>query len=119
LITLKEKRSKQRIDVELQVFYGRDQKTLLKGFSADFSEGGLFLKTTSPFSVDECLTVEFSIPGQTETSIYCKARVAWINNVDQPCKPSFPPGVGVNFIDISPEDLASVSSFVDIKQAGK
>lgn len=113
------KRASQRISAELQVFYGPDQKTVLSGFSADFSVGGLFIKTAYPFKVDEGLTVMFSVPGHAERAVACKARVAWINSVNQPCKPGFPPGIGVHFMDIAPEDLASISSFLDLEKAEK
>ena len=48
-------------------------------------------------------------------SVSCGARVAWVNQEENPFKPKFSSGVGVQFIDLAPEGLASIASCLDIE----
>jgi len=104
--------SGKRIKSEMCVYYGPSQQTILSGFSVDFSTGGLFLKTDFPLNVDENITLIFSLPDQ-EKSVSCKARVTWVNDDKDPCKSELPPGVGVQFVDLSSEELMSISRFIE------
>jgi hypothetical protein len=38
--------------------------------------------------------------------------VAWVNEADRPLTPSLPPGIGLQFLEISAEDRAAIISFV-------
>jgi len=106
---------KTRLKAEMQVYYGATQETLLSGFSVDLSTGDLYLKTIFPFEVDEELILNFSFPGQEEKAVSCKARVAWVNHEINPRKLESPSGVGVQFIDLSPENLTSILSFIEME----
>ena len=104
--------SGQRLTSQLRVYYGADQQKLLPGFSVDLSTGGLYLKTDIPLTVDESLRLQFSLPNHDKT-LSCKARVAWVNPADRPRKPELPPGVGIQFVDLSLEDLKSLKRFLE------
>jgi uncharacterized protein (TIGR02266 family) len=106
-----------RLEVELRVYYGPFQEKMLSDFSVDLGVGGLYLKTNFTFEVDEYLTLKFSLPGQEEQAVSCRARVAWVNPEKNQCKPKLPPGVGVQFINLTPEDLASIVSFLAVEAA--
>jgi uncharacterized protein (TIGR02266 family) len=112
---LAEKHSSKRLKAEMRVYYGATPKTLLSGFSVDLSTGGLYLKTTFPFEVDEELILKFSFLGQEEKAVSYRARVAWVNHQNNPHKPESPPGVGVQFVDLSPENLTSILSFIEME----
>ena len=114
---LAEKCSSKRLKAETRVYYGTSQKTLLSGFSVDLSTGGLYLKTTFLFEVDEELILKFSFPGQEEKAVSCRARVAWVNHENNPRKPESPSGVGVQFVDLSSENLTSILSFIEMEAA--
>lgn len=112
---LAEKHSSKRLKAEMRVYYGATPKTLLSGFSVDLSTGGLYLKTTFPFEVDEELILKFSFLGQEEKAVSYRARVAWVNRENNPRKPESPSGVGVQFVDLSPENLTSILSFIEME----
>ena len=112
---LAEKHSNKRLKAEMRVYYGATQETLLSGFSVDLSTGGLYLKTTFPFEVDEELILKISFPGQEEKAVSCIARVAWVNHENNPRKPESPSGVGVRFVNLSPENLTSILSFIEME----
>jgi hypothetical protein len=48
-------------------------------------------------------------------SFFFGARVAWVNREENPLKPELPSGVGVQFVDLAPEDLASIASCLEIE----
>jgi uncharacterized protein (TIGR02266 family) len=100
--------------VEIRVFYGDHHSKLLTGYSVDLSVGGVFLVTTYPFKVDDNVRLKLSFPEQEEKSVYCDARVAWINFEQTPLKPEYPAGVGLQITDLAPEDLQSIASFLEL-----
>jgi len=90
----------------VRVYYGPPPQTVLSDFSVDLSTGGLYLKTKMPLGIDDDLTLTFSLPGQDEKAVSCGARVAWVNQEENLLKPELPSGVGVQFLDLAPEDLS-------------
>ena len=105
----------ERLKSEMRAYYGPSLQTVLSDFSVDFSTGELYLKTNIPLGIDDDLMLTFSLPGQAKKSVSCGARVAWVNQEENPLKPELPSGVGVKFIDLAPEDLASIASCLDIE----
>ena len=104
-----------RLKSEMRVSYGPPPQTVLSDFSVDLSTGGLYLKTKMPLEIDDDLMLTFSLPGQDEKAVSCGARVAWVNREENPLKPGLPTGVGVQFVDLAPEDLASIASCLEIE----
>ena len=102
----------KRLKSELRVQYGPSHQTELSCFSVDLNTGRLYLKTETPFAVDESLMLHFSLPEINKT-VSCKARVAWINRKDKPGKPELPPGIGIQFVDLSLEDMKSIRRFLE------
>lgn len=107
-----EVRAGGRLRAELMVYYGPAPQRQLENFSVDLSTGGLFIQTDQPLPDDESLTLRFSLPGEQKT-ISCQARVAWINDPERPKKPSLPAGMGVQFIDLSLDDLKAIRRFLE------
>lgn len=99
------------LKAELRVYYGPSQKMVLYGFSVDMSSGGLFLKTDTLFSVDEKVMLSFTLPDAKKV-VNCSAKVAWVNREDEPSKPDLPPGIGLQFLDLSTEYLMSIESLL-------
>ena len=97
---------------ELRVYYGPSQKIVLYGFSVDMSSGGLFLKTETPFSVNETVLLSFTLPDVNKV-VNCSAKVAWVNLEDEPRKPELPTGIGLQFLDLSTEYLMSIQSLLN------
>ncbi|PLX84555.1 MAG: hypothetical protein C0614_05080 [Desulfuromonas sp.] len=103
-----------RLKAQIRIYYGPAQKTILSDYSVDLSIGGLYLSTSFPFKTNQSLTLCFSLPDQPDT-VKCKARVAWINQGENLCKPELPAGIGVKFVDLSSENLASLSSYLNLE----
>jgi uncharacterized protein (TIGR02266 family) len=103
--------SRTPLQAELRVYYGPSQKMVLYGFSVDMSSGGLFLKTETSFSVNDKVLLSFTLP-DADKIINCSAKVAWVNSQDEPKKPDLPPGVGLQFLDLSTEYLMSIQSLL-------
>ena len=104
--------SNKRLKSEMRVYFGSSHQTILSCFSIDLNTGGLYLNTDFPFEAEESLTLHFTLSGQKNT-VSCKARVAWVNMKDKPRKPQLPPGVGVQFVGLSLEDLKSIQRFLE------
>ena len=109
-----EKRTGIRLKSELRVYYGPTQQTILSGFSVDLSAGGLFLQTEYPLAINDKMNLIFSLPDH-EKSVSCDARVAWVNkDRDSDAKNNdYPSGVGLQFTDLSLEDVTAISGFIE------
>ena len=112
-----ERRSSVRLKAEIRVYYGEYQSKLLTGYSVDLSPGGIFLVTTCPFDVDDIVKLKFSMPGEGEKTVSCDARVAWINYEDKRLKSEYPTGVGLQFVDLTPENFDSLVGFLEVEAA--
>lgn len=106
------RKERKRLKTKLQVYFGPSSELVLSGFSVDISAGGLFIQTTYPFQVNDKLQLIFTLPGH-EKSINCEARVAWTNSEHSRQIPELPPGIGLGFVDLSLEDVMSISKFIE------
>lgn len=103
-------RVQPRVEARLKVHYG-PLRNLLTGYSVNLSSGGLFLETEQPLAEETPLAIEFFLP-ESGRIIRCRGRVAWINRPDNPVKPHFPAGMGLQFLDLSFEDMGEIRDFV-------
>lgn len=107
-----EVRAGKRIKAQIRVYYGPAPQKLLSEFSVDMSTGGLYVKTAFPLPVDESLTLRLTLPDQ-KGMVSCNARVAWVNPKENPRKPELPPGMGIQFVDLSLEDMKAIKRFLE------
>lgn len=107
-----ERRSDPRFLARIAIFSGPSLKELVSDYSVNVSSGGLFIETDKILPLDTMLMVKFKLPGE-EAVIACKSRVAWINEHFAPKKPSLPPGMGIQFIDLSIEDMHAIRHYID------
>jgi uncharacterized protein (TIGR02266 family) len=105
-------RDDKRLKAQIRVYYGTAPQKLLSEFSVDLSAGGLYVQTDFPLDVDESLTLRLTLPGQ-QSMVSCNARVAWVNQKEHPRKPELPPGMGIQFVDLSLEDMKSIRRFLE------
>lgn len=103
-------RAAPRVEARLRV-HVRQNQTLRRGYSVNLSSGGLFLETASPPSVDTDLALRFSLADGVST-IRCHGRVSWINPSGEDKVPHLPTGMGIQFTDLSAEDLEKIQNFV-------
>ena len=105
-------REAPRVALRLSVHYGvGNEERELNEYSINVSTGGLFIETADPPPAATPLRMEFLLPGQ-EKPIRCAGRVAWLNAEDGQQNPRLPKGMGVQFVDISLEDMRLIRSFI-------
>jgi uncharacterized protein (TIGR02266 family) len=102
---------RKHLKAELRVYYGPSQNKILYGSSVDMSSGGLFLKTETLFTVNEKVILSFTLP-DVKKVVNCSAKVAWVNLQNNPRKPEFPAGIGLQFLDLSIEYLKSIQNLL-------
>ncbi len=105
-------RNAPRVPLRLRVHFGiGDQEKELRDYCINVSTGGLFIETSDPPPVETPLRLEFFLPGQQQP-IRCLGRVAWCNLEDGQKNPRLPRGMGVQFVDISLEDMCLIRAFI-------
>lgn len=88
---------------------GNDDGSVCNVF--DVGTGGLFLQASPLLPVDSVVFMDFVLP-VINIEISCKGRVAWINQPDAPAKTAFPPGMGVEFVDLSTEGKQAIHEYL-------
>lgn len=92
----------ERISFETKVHQGNHGEQIYLGRSSDLSLGGMYLTTSSRFTVDEHVDISFIFPYENrDIVINCSTRVAWTNYEDYRQKRDYPPGVGLEFTGLS------------------
>ena len=100
-----------RKNIRLAIFAGTDKNNLMTNYSVNMNTGGVFIETDNIRPIDTQLVVKFKLPDD-DRIITCKARVAWTNERGQLKKHHLPPGMGIQFLDISLDDLQVLRSFL-------
>lgn len=102
-----------RHKAKLAVYYfANEQRNLMANYSVNISSGGVFLETVRILPVDTMLIVKFKLP-HTDPIITCNARVAWTNEPEGLSKFNLPPGMGLQFLDLPPENLRVIRDFLN------
>lgn len=104
-------RKSPRYTARLRVQYGLDSQTLLADYSVNLSTGGLFIETVSPLPVGTPLVIEFILPANGAV-IECQGKVAWVNHPEMLKNPSFPSGMGLQFLAMPMDDMNSIREFI-------
>jgi len=90
-----------KVDQDGKVFFG---------YAKNLSKAGIFIQTINPKSVGEKFNVEFILPGEDEM-ISCTVEVIWKR--DYPQSQKHEPGMGLKFLDLSPEQAEIIDAWVD------
>jgi uncharacterized protein (TIGR02266 family) len=106
-----QERGAQRFNTRLAVNYGVMSSELLKVYSMDLNSGGIFLSSDNPLEINTMFYVEFILP-ETDHTIRCQARVAWVNQLESPKKPQLPAGMGVQFLSLSQADKEAIERYI-------
>ena len=106
-----EQRDDQRADAEVEVRY-RTVQEFLTAYSRNISGGGLFIRTAQPHALNQKVLVRFTLP-DLDHRFEVVGIVVWSNTSP---RSSFPAGMGVKFLEITPEDVKLITDFV--KSAG-
>lgn len=106
------RQSDPRFLARIAIFSGPYQKEVVSNYTVNLSSGGLFIETINIMPLNTMLMIKFKLPHK-DTVIACKSRVAWTNEVNCPKKTSLPPGMGIQFIDLSLDDMNAIRLFID------
>lgn len=105
----------KRLISSVPVHYGPYRVSLFEGYSVDISLGGLYLKTELPLNLNEHISLDITLPESNDV-VSCEARVAWVNSALAPRKPQLPPGVGVEFVNLSSNVALEIKRFIDRRE---
>jgi uncharacterized protein (TIGR02266 family) len=100
-----------RYQARIAIFIALDRNVLLSNYSLNMSTGGVFIETVAILPVDTSLIAKFKLPGK-DAIISCKARVAWVNEQGHFKKSDLPSGMGLQFIDLSLQDLHAIRGYL-------
>jgi type IV pilus assembly protein PilZ len=101
-------RSEPRADVELEVQY-RTAQEFTAAYAKNISGGGIFIKTPQPLPLNRDVQIRFTLPGIPRKFVL-QGLVVWSN--PHPSRSSFPPGMGIKFMDLDPEVKTIIAKFV-------
>jgi type IV pilus assembly protein PilZ len=104
-----ERRVYERVLVDIEVDYRADD-TFLFAYITDISAMGIFVKTSTPHPQGARLNLCFRTPGGDKMEI--EGEVIWIN----PPRPNDPegrnPGMGIEFVDLTPKQREEIMRLV-------
>lgn len=104
-----ERRLHERVLVNIEVDYRCDD-TFLFAYITDLSAMGIFIQTRDPHPPGTRLNLRFQPPGGPEMNV--EGQVVWVN----PHRPGNPeslnPGMGVQFVDLEPQQQERVLQLV-------
>jgi uncharacterized protein (TIGR02266 family) len=103
-------RTSERFDLEVQVDLESDHN-FYTGLTQNISAGGLFIATNVLRRIGDRITLKFSLPGSTQP-IDIETEVRWIRENSALHKVDGATGMGVRFINLSPEASAAISTFL-------
>jgi CheY-like chemotaxis protein len=104
-------RAAPRVKIKLAISYGPGPDDMLKKFTVNVSTGGVFVETTELHPLRTPLDIIFELP-DVRGGVRCRAQVAWRNELEKPSSPLLPTGMGLEFLNLSLEDLEAIFAFV-------
>ncbi len=87
--------------------YGQAQESLYGAYTLALSDGGMFLRTMNPLSVNTELSLELNLNGRT-----IAADAVVLYNCQAGCGPDLESGIGLRFVDIAPRDQDFIRQFI-------
>jgi type IV pilus assembly protein PilZ len=104
-------RESPRIATNIEITF-RENGSFLRSYMLNVNNGGLFLKTEKPLSIDAEVTMQIQLPDDNE-NMTVEGQVVWTNTNSK----SFPSGMGIQFTKIMPEHQNKIKAFVDANRA--
>src|SRR3979409_1948367 len=105
--TPKAVRVAERVDLEVKVDLESDHN-FYTGLTQNISAGGLFIATHQLRRIGDRITLNFNIPG-TEGTVKVETEVRWIRENSALTRADGATGMGVRFINLSPEATAAIT----------
>jgi uncharacterized protein (TIGR02266 family) len=103
-------RASERYDLEVKVDLESDHN-FYTGLTQNISAGGLFIATHHLRRIGDHITLKFQIPG-TDQAIAVDTEVRWIRENTSLQRVDGATGMGVRFINLSPEAANAIQTFL-------
>jgi len=104
--------TKNRVPYRTEVTFRAGEQIFI-GQTHDIGTYGLYLVSNQELSKDTILDLSFHLPGSTHLFVKALGRIAWVNHASLQKSPSFPPGFGVEFLEVHSETIKSIESWVE------
>ncbi len=106
---LDDRRRQIRITKKFKVSY-RSAKAFVNSYLFNLSVGGLFVKTDAPLEPGEKLYLQVFLPDGGD-ALEVMGEVTWSHEEEKEVSgKTFPPGMGVKFVDLSTDDIKRIIS---------
>ena len=102
----KDRRKAERENVKVPVDYSAVD-AFFSEFTTNINEGGMFVETETPPPLDATVQLQIRLP-DLQNPIKLGGRVAWVSDG----KGEGPPGMGVEFQDLTPQLRATINDLV-------
>lgn len=103
------RRSEERVRAKIKLSFNKVHD-FFRAYIGNLASGGLFIKTTKGLPVGTTLSLEFNLP-KTKKVIHTTGKVVWVRSQDMSAE-KMPPGIGVEFIDMNPEDKKLLEKYL-------
>ena len=107
----RKQRADPRVNVDLAVQY-RSAQEFTAAYAKNISGGGIFIKTQQPLGLNREVQLRFTLPNVSR-QVVVQGLVVWTN--PHPSRSSFPPGMGIKFMDLDPAAKTIIDGFVQEK----
>jgi uncharacterized protein (TIGR02266 family) len=104
-----DRREHERVLVSFEVDYRCDD-TFLFAYVTDLSALGVFVQTSSPHAPGTQLNLSFRPPGGLQIDV--EGRVIWVNRPRPGPPDSGNPGMGVQFVDLTPPQREQILGLI-------
>jgi DNA repair protein RadC len=103
-----EQRRSKRKPLVIQVEYGSVDE-FFSDFSSDINEGGMFIETAKKHVPGSTVRLEFALPGSSKP-VTVNGRIIWVRKREAVAEG--PPGIGIEFEDLSDETKQEINKIV-------
>jgi uncharacterized protein (TIGR02266 family) len=108
-------RASERYDLEVKVDLESDHN-FYTGLTQNISAGGLFIATHHLRRIGDRITLKFQMPG-TDQTLAVETEVRWIRENSSLQRVDGATGMGVRFINLSPEAAAAINQFLQSRDS--
>jgi uncharacterized protein (TIGR02266 family) len=108
-------RASERFDLEVKVDLESDHN-FYTGLTQNISAGGLFIATNAIRRIGDRITLKFSMPGSAEP-LAVETEVRWIRENSALNRVDGATGMGVRFVNLSPQAAAAIQSFLESRDS--
>jgi uncharacterized protein (TIGR02266 family) len=105
-----DKRTSQRADLEVKVDFDSDHN-FYTGLTQNISAGGLFVATHQLRAIGDPVTLKFMLPNSNQP-LSVGSKVRWLRENTSLHRHHGPTGMGLQFVDLSPEVSAQIQQFL-------